>query len=118
MLFVLRLFHHLVDTDRTGTILLKEMNRMHLPGEVTFMPLNRLENRETHYPNTTVSKHYTNELGLGKLFISYGQGFVNGAIVSCEESKSHIARQVARSSCMPSCYQNHNCRQIDMNKDG
>jgi len=48
-----RLFHHLVDTDRTGTILLKEMNRMHLPGEVTFMPLNRLENRETHYPNTT-----------------------------------------------------------------
>ncbi|CAG5134748.1 unnamed protein product, partial [Candidula unifasciata] len=47
-----RLFHHIVDTDRTGTILLKEMNRMHLPGEVTFMPLNRLENRDTHYPDT------------------------------------------------------------------
>jgi len=47
-----RLFHHIVDTDRTGTILLKEMNRLHLPGEVTFMPLNRLENRDTRYPNT------------------------------------------------------------------
>ncbi|GFS26293.1 structural maintenance of chromosomes protein [Elysia marginata] len=47
-----RLFHHIVDTDRTGTILLKEMNRMHLPGEVTFMPLNRLENRSVPYPET------------------------------------------------------------------
>ncbi|CAL1533668.1 unnamed protein product [Lymnaea stagnalis] len=46
-----RLFHHIVDTDRTGTILLKEMNRLHLAGEVTFMPLNRLENRDTYYPN-------------------------------------------------------------------
>ncbi|CAG5133454.1 unnamed protein product [Candidula unifasciata] len=47
-----RLFHHIVDTDRTGTILLKEMNRMHLPGEVTFMPLNRLDSRDTSYPAT------------------------------------------------------------------
>ncbi|XP_053407291.1 structural maintenance of chromosomes protein 3-like [Mercenaria mercenaria] len=47
-----RLFHHIVDSDQTGTAILKEMNRQHLPGEVTFMPLNRLDNRDTVYPET------------------------------------------------------------------
>ncbi|XP_052773319.1 structural maintenance of chromosomes protein 3-like [Mya arenaria] len=47
-----RMFHHVVDSDRTGTAILQEMNRMKLPGEVTFMPLNRLDNRDTRYPET------------------------------------------------------------------
>lgn len=47
-----RLFHHIVDTDRTGTKILQEMNRLRLPGEVTFMPLNRLDAQETYYPET------------------------------------------------------------------
>lgn len=47
-----RLFHHIVDTDRTGTKILEEMNRLRLPGEVTFMPLNRLDARDTVYPET------------------------------------------------------------------
>ena len=50
-----RLFHHIVDNDKTGTAILQEMNRLHLPGEVTFMPLNRLDNRDTRYPETNVS---------------------------------------------------------------
>ena len=50
-----RLFHHVVDSDKTGTAILQEMNRQHLPGEVTFMPLNRLDNRDTKYPETNVS---------------------------------------------------------------
>ena len=54
--FHYRLFHHIVDSDKTGTALLQEMNRLHLPGEVTFMPLNRLDNRDTKYPDTNVSK--------------------------------------------------------------
>lgn len=44
-----------MDSDRTGTAILQEMNRQHLPGEVTFMPLNRLDNRDTIYPETNVS---------------------------------------------------------------
>ncbi|XP_046369014.1 structural maintenance of chromosomes protein 3-like [Haliotis rufescens] len=47
-----RLFHHVVDTDKTGTKILQEMNRLRLPGEVTFMPLNRLDSRDTIYPDT------------------------------------------------------------------
>lgn len=41
----------MIDSDKVGTQILKEMNRQKLPGEVTFMPLNRLNVRETVYPN-------------------------------------------------------------------
>ena len=50
-----RLFHHIVDTDETGTKILTAMNRLRLPGEVTFMPLNRLNASDTVYPETNVS---------------------------------------------------------------
>ncbi|XP_013173489.1 PREDICTED: structural maintenance of chromosomes protein 3 [Papilio xuthus] len=46
-----RLFHHIVESDTVGTKILKEMNRQSLPGEVTFMPLNRLQVRDMIYPN-------------------------------------------------------------------
>lgn len=50
-----RLFHHIVESDTVGTKILKEMNRQSLPGEVTFMPLNRLQVRDMVYPNDNVS---------------------------------------------------------------
>lgn len=46
-----RLFHHIVETDRVGTQILKEMNKLKLPGEVTFMPLNRLQVKVHDYPD-------------------------------------------------------------------
>uniref|UniRef100_A0A182ULJ0 Structural maintenance of chromosomes protein n=1 Tax=Anopheles melas TaxID=34690 RepID=A0A182ULJ0_9DIPT len=45
-----RLFHHIVESDRVGTQILKEMNKQKLPGEVTFMPLNRLQVKIHDYP--------------------------------------------------------------------
>lgn len=45
-----RLFHHVVESDLIGTQILKEMNKQKLPGEVTFMPLNRLNARKINYP--------------------------------------------------------------------
>lgn len=50
-----RLFHHVIDSDKVGTQILKEMNKQKLPGEVTFMPLNRLNVRDIDYPNDSVS---------------------------------------------------------------
>ena len=47
-----RLFHHIVESDKVGTAILKEMNKQRLPGEVTFMPLNRLHVRRIDYPQT------------------------------------------------------------------
>merc|ERR550532_2913759 len=47
-----RLFHHVVENDKVGTAILKEMNKQKLPGEVTFMPLNRLHSINPKYPDS------------------------------------------------------------------
>merc|ERR1712241_1141072 len=47
-----RLFHHIVEKDTVGTQILKEMNKQKLPGEVTFMPLNRLHAINPRYPDS------------------------------------------------------------------
>lgn len=52
MLFY-RLFFHIVDSDKTSTKILEEMNKMKYPGEVSFMPLNRLEVGRLRFPDTT-----------------------------------------------------------------
>lgn len=57
VLFILppRLFYHIVNDDLISTKILSEMNRSKMPGEVTFMPLNRLEVRDQRYPESPVS---------------------------------------------------------------
>ncbi|XP_042912934.1 structural maintenance of chromosomes protein 3 [Parasteatoda tepidariorum] len=47
-----KLFYHIVENDKIGTKILQEMNRQQFPGEVTFMPLNRLMYKDMQYPNT------------------------------------------------------------------
>ncbi|XP_043912265.1 structural maintenance of chromosomes protein 3 [Protopterus annectens] len=47
-----RLFYHIVGTDEVSTKILMEFNKMNLPGEVTFLPLNKLDVRDTAYPET------------------------------------------------------------------
>lgn len=55
ILFTCRLFYHIVDSDEVSTKILMEFNKMNLPGEVTFLPLNKLDVRDTAYPETNVS---------------------------------------------------------------
>jgi len=50
------MFFHIVESDRIGTQILKEINNQNLPGEVTFMPLNRLTVRDIRYPQSKVNK--------------------------------------------------------------
>lgn len=50
-----RLFYHIVETDEVSTKILMEFNKMNLPGEVTFLPLSKLDVRDTAYPETNVS---------------------------------------------------------------
>ncbi|CAH1398175.1 unnamed protein product [Nezara viridula] len=47
-----RLFYHIVESDSVGTQILKEINRQNLPGEVTFMPRNRLHVKDQRYPSS------------------------------------------------------------------
>lgn len=48
------MFFHIVESDKIGTQILKEINNQNLPGEVTFMPINRLTVREIKYPQSRV----------------------------------------------------------------
>ncbi|XP_077294987.1 structural maintenance of chromosomes 3 [Arctopsyche grandis] len=57
-----RLFHHIVESDVVGTKILKEMNKQNLPGEVTFMPLNRLQVRDMVYPQDNNAIAMVNKL--------------------------------------------------------
>ncbi|XP_072027015.1 structural maintenance of chromosomes protein 3-like isoform X1 [Amphiura filiformis] len=63
-----RLFYHIVDTDIISTKILTEMNKNKLPGEVSFMPLNRLEVRPTHYPESPDALPMVSNLTFDKRF--------------------------------------------------
>lgn len=43
-----------VDTDRTASQILSVMNRNKMGGEVTFLPLNKLQPPSSRFPSTTV----------------------------------------------------------------
>lgn len=98
-----RLFHHIVDTDKTGTKILTEMNRLRLPGEVTFMPLNRLDARDTHYPETNDAIPMISKLTFSD---DFGRAIkhVFGKTLICRNME--VATQIART-------QNLDCITLD-----
>jgi len=51
-----RLFNIIIDNDKTGSTILSHINKMGLPGEITFMPLNRLKFNDVQYPTSPVSR--------------------------------------------------------------
>lgn len=65
------LFHVVVDTDDTATQLLEHLSR-EKSGRVTFMPLNRIREREISYPDSKdaipVVKRLRFDAALGKAF--------------------------------------------------
>ena len=50
-----KLFYHIVTTDRIGTKILKEVNRQKMFGDITFIPLNKLNLKSVRYPDMGVS---------------------------------------------------------------
>ncbi|XP_029645024.1 structural maintenance of chromosomes protein 3 isoform X1 [Octopus sinensis] len=98
-----RLFHHIVDTDRTGTRILQEMNRLKLPGEVTFMPLNRLDGRDTEYPESNDAIPMISKMMFEKKF-DRAIKHVFGKVMICRSIE--VATQIART-------QNLDCITLD-----
>ena len=54
-----RLFHVVVDSDRTAAQILSIMNKQKMAGEVTFLPLNKLQPPNPTYPQAKVISRYT-----------------------------------------------------------
>lgn len=67
---VFRLFYHIVESDEVSTKILMEFNKQNFPGEVTFLPLNKLDVRDTAYPETNVRKHLSSLLSF-ILFLAF-----------------------------------------------
>lgn len=92
-----------MDTDRTGTKILQEMNRLRLPGEVTFMPLNRLDARETIYPETNDAIPMMHKLTYSQKFDRAINHVFNKTLI-CRSME--VATQIART-------QNLDCITLD-----
>lgn len=81
-----RLFYHIVNDDLISTKILSEMNRSKMPGEVTFMPLNRLEVRDQQYPESPVSQRLSPLILCTIYWFSEGRALKN----SPDHPQSHV----------------------------
>jgi structural maintenance of chromosome 3 (chondroitin sulfate proteoglycan 6) len=90
-----RLFHHIVASDKVGTQILKEMNKQKLPGEVTFMPLNRLHVRNMDYPQTKDAIAMVSKLEYVEKY-DKALRYIFGRTLICRNLE--VATQLARTS--------------------
>ncbi|KAI1292304.1 Structural maintenance of chromosomes protein 3 [Halotydeus destructor] len=90
-----KLFHHIVENDKVGTKILQEMNRLKLPGEVTFMPLNRLYSKDIHYPDNPDAIPMINRMEYDKK-IEVAMKFIFGKVLICRSLE--VATQLARTT--------------------
>ncbi|UYV73509.1 SMC3 [Cordylochernes scorpioides] len=90
-----KLFYHIVENDKIGTKILQEMNHQHLPGEITFMPLNRLVYKDTPYPDTNDAIPMINKLTFDPKF-ERAMKYIYGKTLICRNLE--VATQIARTS--------------------
>lgn len=90
-----KLFNIIVDTDKTGTQVLSHINKMGLRGEITFMPLNKLQFRDLQYPSSPdvlpmISKVEYNDLFKPAMQLAFGKTLICRNQDICSQfSKSH-----------------------------
>lgn len=92
-----KLFHHIVENDKVGTKILQEMNRMKLPGEVTFMPLNRLFAKEVKYPDNPDAVPMIKKLRYEPK-VDVTMKFIFGKVLICRSLE--VATSLARTSTL------------------
>ncbi|GFY55808.1 structural maintenance of chromosomes protein 3 [Trichonephila inaurata madagascariensis] len=90
-----KLFYHIVENDKIGTKILQEMNRQQLPGEVTFMPLNRLMYKDVQYPNTNDAIPMISKLNYESKH-ERAMKYIFGKTLICRSLE--VATQIARTS--------------------
>ncbi|XP_015771527.1 PREDICTED: structural maintenance of chromosomes protein 3-like [Acropora digitifera] len=89
-----RLFHIIVDTDKIAANILSIMNKHKLPGEVTFMPLNRLQSKEHEYPSSPDALPMINKLRFDEAFRP-AMNLVFGKTLICRNME--VASQFSKS---------------------
>lgn len=92
-----RMFFHIVESDKIGTQILKEINNQNLPGEVTFMPLNRLTARQIKYPQSKDAIPMVNKLNY-KPHLDKAMRFIFGKTLICRNLE--IATSISKQSML------------------
>ncbi|KAL5235232.1 hypothetical protein ACI65C_002642 [Semiaphis heraclei] len=92
-----RMFFHIVDSDKIGTQILKEINNQNLPGEVTFMPLNRLTARTIKYPQSKDAIPMVNKLNY-ESHLDKAMRFIFGKTLICRNLE--IATSISKQSML------------------
>lgn len=124
-----RLFHHIVESDRVGTQILKEMNKLKLPGEVTFMPLNRLQVKPHDYPDNPDSIPMISKLRYEEIY-DKALRYIFGKTLICRnlERATELAKstgldcvtlegdQVSSKGCLTGGYFNTSRSRLEMQK--
>lgn len=86
-----RLFNHIVATDEFGIEILDHMNRLQLPGGVTFLPLNRLPDaKEVKYPKGNESVPLLSQLHVDKPMVKKVFHHIFGKTLLCRSLKNAI----------------------------
>ena len=92
-----KLFWHIVDSDRTATLISKEISKRKLQGEFTFIPLNRISPKQRSVPENAVGKSF-----LLKKKLNYDETvekaiqYVFGKVLICKNFSTVI--ELARNS--------------------
>nr|XP_018670625.1 structural maintenance of chromosomes protein 3-like isoform X2 [Ciona intestinalis] len=89
-----KLYNHIVTTDRIGTKYLNEMNKAKLPGEVTFLPLNKLEVRDVSYPQTADAIPMITKMQYDDVDNEAAMKYVFGKTLICRSME--VSTQLAR----------------------
>ncbi|KAL3314761.1 Structural maintenance of chromosomes protein 3 [Cichlidogyrus casuarinus] len=98
-----RLFYHVVSHDKYVIRIINEINKHNFPGEVNFLPINRLQSRELRYPETNDAIPMISRLKFDEKFRDV-MIHVFGRTLICRSIE--IATQLART-------QNFDCITLD-----
>ncbi|XP_066248821.1 structural maintenance of chromosomes protein 3-like [Euwallacea similis] len=84
-----KLFYHVVKDHKVATSILREMNKQKLPGEVNFMPLNKLVVYAQEYPNHPKAKSLISVLHYNFMY-DKAMRFLFGKSLLCENFDTAI----------------------------
>ncbi|CAH1102484.1 unnamed protein product [Psylliodes chrysocephalus] len=90
-----RLFNHIVENENIATAILKEMNKQKLPGEINFMPLNRMDVPTVKYPREKTAVPMVSKLTYDSKYDKAMQ-FIFGRTLIC--ANMDVASRLSRSS--------------------
>ncbi|XP_064383725.1 structural maintenance of chromosomes protein 3-like isoform X2 [Halichondria panicea] len=95
-----RLFHHVVDNDRTATLILSHVNRQKKKGDYNFFPLDKLRTSEPRYPQSQEALPMISKLTFDPKFRPAMMTLFGHTLVCRDFEKASEFAQSARMDCI------------------